>query len=128
MILSRNYTDINAVYDFIDGIISDIKWDIRCADLLMTVYYYNDIPEGCKDQDLTIRFKNCTALKMDLQGTVAAMKADQIDNVWQNVESIRVEQTDDSIHVMIETNFSKKYLELSCEEIWIEKEIHNGLQ
>ena len=122
MILSRYFTDINSTYDFIDGIISDIKWDIRCADLLLTIYYYNNYPAGCKDQDLTIRFKNCSALQMDLRGTVVAMKADQIDNVWQNVESIHVENTADSIHVIIETNFSKKYLELSCEEIWIEKD------
>lgn len=121
MILSKNADDINSVYDFLDGIITEIKWDTNSADLLVTVYYYFDEPEGCKDEDLTIRFKNCCYAKFDMQGAITAMKADQIGSVWQNVESIRVEKVADCILVVIASNFSEKMLELSCEEIWIEK-------
>ena len=49
MILSRNFKDINSIYDFSEGIICNICWDNNITDLLVTVYYYFEEP-----RDLTL--------------------------------------------------------------------------
>ena len=40
MVLSRNYEDINSIYDFCEGIITNICWNENLTDLLLTVYYF----------------------------------------------------------------------------------------
>ena len=57
MILSRDYKEINNVYDFYEGIISDITWDSSFTDFIITVYYFWDEPRGLKNKDVMIRFK-----------------------------------------------------------------------
>ena len=74
MILSRNFEDINSAYDFSEGIITNICWDVNLTDLMLTVYYFFDSPLGLKDKDIRIRFKNCSAVIFNCTNMLASMK------------------------------------------------------
>ena len=120
MILSKNYQDINSVYDFYEGIISSISLDNNFVDLLVTVYYSFDDPQGLKDKDLVLRFKNCTAISFDCANMLVSVKEFDIVSPHPEIQSISLKRDDSYIDVEISTNFSSPMLSLSCEGIWIE--------
>ena len=58
VIISKNFQDVNSVFDFYEGIIGDVRWENN-TDLLISVCYFFDEPKGFQNKDIIIRFKKC---------------------------------------------------------------------
>lgn len=120
MILSRNYEDINSTYDFSEGIITNICWDTNLTDLLLTVYYFFDLPLCLKDKDVRIRFINCSALIFNCMNMLASMKEYNIVTPNPEIDHIMLQKVESGINVIISTNYDPEMVSLSCDEIWLE--------
>ena len=120
MILSRNYKDINTVYDFYEGIISDITWDASLTDFIITVYYFWDEPRGLKNKDVMIRFKKTSGLNYSCAGMLESMKKHNIDSPHPEIDRITINKDESGIRVEISSNYDFPMISLLCEEIWIE--------
>ncbi len=120
MILSRDFNDINSIYDFSEGIICDIYWDDNLIDLLVTVYYYFDEPRDLKDKDVTIRFKKCSTVNFDCSNMLASMKEYSIVAPHPTIEHILLKKNSSSMNVEIATNYASPMISLTCDEIWVE--------
>ena len=120
MILSQNYEDINSIYDFYEGIISDIFWDNNFADLVVVVYYFFDQPIGLKNKDVVIRFKKCSTFNFDCTNMISAMKRFNIARPHPEIDLISLKKDSSCITVKISTNYDDPMITLSCDEIWIE--------
>ena len=120
MILSRNYEDIDSIFDFHEGIISNICWNYNFTDLLMTVYYFYDIPQGLKDKDVIIRFKNCSTFNYECGNMLNSIKEFNIITPHPEIERISLKKNNSYINVEISTNYAAPMLSLLCDEIWIE--------
>ncbi len=121
MILSKSYTDINTLFDFYEGIISNISWDENGADLLISVYYFFDEPCGCKDSDIILRFKNCLRAEFDFKSMIASKKQFCIEKIMPEVEKIEIIKENDLLSARIDTNFKNDKILVICDEIWVEK-------
>lgn len=120
MILSRNYKDINTVYDFYEGIISDITWDASLTDFIITVYYFWDEPRGVKNKDVMIRFKKTSDLNYSCAGMLDSMKKHNIVSPHPEIDSITINNDESGICVEISSNYDSPMISLLCEKIWIE--------
>ena len=121
MILSKDYTDINTVFDFYEGVISAISWDENGTDLILSVYYFFDEPKGCKDCDISIRFKNCSYAEFQLSNMIKSKKQFGIEKIMPEVEKIEIIEDNGLLSAKIDTNFENDRIHVTCEEIWIEK-------
>ena len=120
MILSRNFKDINSIYDFSEGIICNICWDNNITDLLVTVYYYFEEPRDLKDKNVTIRFKKCSTVNFDYNNMLDSMKEYNIVAPHPTIEHFSLKKNSSSIHVEITTNYASPMISLVCDEIWVE--------
>lgn len=120
MILSKNYNDINSIYDFYEGIISNIYWDDNLVDLLVMVYYYFDEPYGLKDKNVILRFKKCSTFNCDCSNMITTIKELNIVTPHPEIERITMDIDGPYIKVEISTNYDSPMISLSCDEIWIE--------
>ncbi|MBQ7290507.1 MAG: hypothetical protein IJW76_02145 [Clostridia bacterium] len=121
MILSKDYTDINTVFDFYEGVISAISWDENGTDLLISVYYFFDEPEGCKDSDIILRFKSCSSAELHFGNMIKSKKQFGIEKIMPEVEKIEIIKDNGLLSVRIDTNFKNDRICVTCDEIWIEK-------
>lgn len=120
MVLSRNFEDINSIYDFCEGIITNICWNENLTDLLLTVYYFFDSPIGLKDKDIRIRFKNCSAVTFNCTNMLAAMKQYGIATPHPEIDHIVSQKFESCIRVIVSTNYDPSMVSLLCDEIWLE--------
>lgn len=120
MILSRDYKEINTIYDFYEGIISDITWDSSLTDFIITVYYFWDEPRGLKNTDVMIRFKKTSGLNYSCAGMLGSMKKHNIVSPHPEIDSITINKEESGIRVEISSNYDSQMISLLCEEIWIE--------
>ena len=120
MILSRDFNDINSIYDFSEGIICDICWDDNLTDLLVTVYYYFDEPRDIKNKDVIIRFKKCSTVNFDCGNMLASMKEYNIVAPHPTIEHFLLKKNSFSVIVEIATNYASPMISLMCDEIWVE--------
>ena len=120
MVLSRNYQDINSVYDFYEGIIGNISWDNNLTDLIVTVYYFFNEPNGLKDKDIVLRFKNCYAFNMCCKNMIFSVKEFDIVTPHPEIQSIVLNKSKEGIEVQISTNYDSNMISVSCDEVWIE--------
>ncbi len=120
MIISREPNDINSVYDFYEGIISGIKWDIDSMDLLLSVIYFYDEPVGLKDKEIIIRFKHCKRLFFDFEKSVAMSMQLGTPLSYQEIETFHITQNVSEYHVEISSNLAEHLLTLDCMDIWLE--------
>ncbi len=118
MIFSKNYDDINSVYDFSEGIISDVRWENN-TNLLIDVYYFSDKPIGFKDKDITVRFKNCFSANFDYEKMMNSVQEFNIVNPHPEIEAFTIIKNNSRINVTVTTNFSDT-IKISCESICIE--------
>ena len=119
MILTKNYEDINRIYDFNEGIICDVRWDENVVDLLVTVYYYFDGPKGLSNKDVVICFKNCTSFVYDAKNMIESIKKLTIIKPHPTIDSIEI-QKGSSLNVKLFTNYASPMFSIICDEIWIE--------
>ena len=118
MIISKNFQDVNSVFDFYEGIIGDVRWENN-TDLLISVCYFFDEPKGLKD--IIVRFKKCFSAKFDYTKMILSVKEYSIATPHPEIESISVKKSDSCINATITTSFSDM-IKICCDDIWIESE------
>ena len=118
VIISKNFQDVNSVFDFYEGIIGDVRWENN-TDLLISVCYFFDEPKGFQNKDIIIRFKKCFSAKFDYTKMIFSVKEYSIVTPHPEIESISVKKSDSCINVTITTNFADM-IQICCDDIWIE--------
>jgi len=126
MILSRN-DDILKNYDFMDSIVTDVKFDTNLLDLLISVDYYWDIQDSRnKGRQLLLRFKNCQSANFALTkrfNTVSKEDLPSYTNSWYTITGFSLTKNCNLFEVEIKTiDNDPKWLFIKCDEIILEDE------
>jgi hypothetical protein len=127
LVLSKDPDEFTQKYDFTEGIVSEIKWASNLLDLLISVYYYWDIPEEkSKNKVLTIRFMNSQEAVFTMPKVFDSIPKNNLPNYiysWYTITGVLVSQKDNLFYVEIKTiDSNPPWLTLKCENIWIEGE------
>ena len=125
MILTKNYEHFIKEYDFIDSIVTEIKWDSNLLDLLVVVDYYWDKQVGrTENRDLTLHFKNCSEAAFKMPKFFDITLKEKLPSYvysWYTITHVFVYKKGNMLDVSIKTiDNDPKWLSLICEEIWIE--------
>lgn len=127
MILSKGVENFTKEFDFTEGIISDVKWDLNLLDLLVVVYYYWDVQDGRKEnRDLTIRFKNCREAVFNMPQAFDNIPKNELQSYvysWYTITHCSTERYNNLLEISIKTvDNNPRWLTVKCEEIWVEGE------
>ncbi len=120
MVLTKNGEEIGARFDFSEGILSGLRWDAPRNDVLLTVLYAWDEPEGLKDTDVSLRLVDCTSLCLRLEKNIQNAAEYGLSTPWQEVESLLAEPMGDGYRIIISSNMEPDLLVAECREVWIE--------
>jgi hypothetical protein len=121
VILAKN-TDILDKYDFVDSIVTSIKWDVNMLDFLVTVdYYYGSQNE---EKELTLRFKNCREAELHMPKAFDSIPKNELNSYvfsWYTITNCIIVSENGLLKAGIKTvDDSPKWLTAICDEIWLE--------
>ena len=125
MILSKGIDGFTQKFEFVDSIVTSVKWDSNFLDLLIEVDYYWDKHVGREEsRALTIRFKTCREAKFTMTKCYDMVSKDELKKYiysWYTITQSSAKENNGLISISIKTvDDHPCWLTLLCEEIWIE--------
>jgi hypothetical protein len=123
MVLSKDLNTFCNGYDFVDSIVTGIKWDSNLLDMLITLDYYES--RG-KSKELTIRFKHCRETVFTMTKCFDSIPKSELKDYiwsWYTITNCMAKNENGLIEVSIKTiDDAPRWLSVKCEELWIENE------
>ena len=121
----RDYQAVLHQFDFYGSYVAEIKWSEDLFDLILTVNYFDDLPSGCKNQDIRIILKDCDvaifSVPQEAKRGIAGNNKMAISYVAYSIESFDVIKENSKLKVIIGTTINNhRWLEADCCELWIE--------
>lgn len=124
MILSKDIETFLCKYGWVDGIVTDIRWDSNLFDLLISIYTYEG--KEIDGKDLTIRFKNCIEANFIMTKHFHTVPRNELKDYmlsWYTVTGCDVNEVNGFVEVEIRTSdYNSRWLTVKCEDIWVEGE------
>lgn len=125
MKIAKGREKIMKQFDFFESYVNKIEWSDDLFDLIITVNYFWQDENNCKDCDIRIILKNCTFVSFDSpQNNINCNNYERTlasSYVLYSIETFLVEKNKDSLNVQIGTTIlNHKWLNAQCTDLWVE--------
>lgn len=126
--LANSLDEILENFDFIDSIVTQVKWDINLLDLIITVDYYWDIQKGLdKTRLLDLIFKNCSKADFQVSELDSLLKGElNIESCFTIVLVKERQENEYSLYdkryvEIFTTDYSRPWLSAICSEVELQE-------
>lgn len=125
MQIIKSKEEIMNRFDFFESYVNKIAWSEDLFDLIITVNYFWQDENNCKDCDVKIILKNCTFVSFDSpQNSINCNNFERTladSYVMYSIQTFEVEKDKDKLIVQIgTTELNHKWLKVQCSDLWVE--------
>ena len=125
MKIVKGFEKIEKQFDFFESYVDKIEWSEDLFDLIITINYYWQDENNCKNRDIRLILKNCTYVSFDSpQNKINPStfeRTSAYSYVLYSIQSFLTKKNTDNINVQIgTTELDHKWLNAQCSDIWVE--------